>query len=120
MLELMGESERDVLAVRARGVLTKDDYQDVLIPHLETALEATDRIRVLFLMDETFQGWDARAAWLNTRLDLRHRRHFDKVAIVGAPTWEEWCAKLADLLIAGEIKTFKRDQLSNAWIWLRG
>ena len=120
MLELMDESDRDVLAVRAHGVLTQGDYQDVLIPHVETALAATDRIRVLFLMDETFQGWDARAAWLNTRLDLRHRRHFDKVAIVGAPTWEQWCTKLADLLIAGEIKTFTHDQLSQAWAWLRG
>jgi hypothetical protein len=120
MLELMTESEDDVVAVRARGVLTKDDYQDVLVPYLEKALEAAARIRVLFLMDETFQGWDARAAWLNTCLDLRHRRDFDKVAIVGPPTWEEWCAKLANLLIAGEIKTFTRDELSDAWTWLRG
>jgi hypothetical protein len=120
MLELMTESERDVLAIRARGLLTVDDYQDVLIPHLEKALETSDRIRVLFLMDETFRDWDARTAWLNTRLDIRHRRHFDKVAIVGAPAWEAWCAKLADLLIAGEIKTFTRGELSTAWTWLRG
>jgi hypothetical protein len=75
---------------------------------------------VLLLMEETFRGWAARAAWLNARFHLRHRRHFDKVAIVGAPTWEEWCAKLSGLLITGEIKTFKRGQLSNAWTWLRG
>ncbi|WP_369805275.1 STAS/SEC14 domain-containing protein, partial [Pseudonocardia sp. MH-G8] len=44
------------------------------------------------------RGRRARAAWRNTCLDLRHRRDFDKVAIVGAPTWERWCAKLANLL----------------------
>jgi hypothetical protein len=71
-------------------------------------------------MEETFRGWAARADWLNARFHLRHRRHFDKVAIVGAPTWEEWCAKLSGLLITGEIRTFKREQLSNAWTWLRG
>ncbi|HET9117508.1 MAG TPA: STAS/SEC14 domain-containing protein [Pseudonocardiaceae bacterium] len=120
MLELMPESGDAVLAFRACGVLTKDDYQDVLVPQLETALEAVDRIRVLVLMDETFRGWDARAAWINTCLDLRHRRDFEKVAIVGAPTWEEWCVKLANVLIAGELKTFKREQLSKAWTWLRG
>ncbi|OZM75351.1 STAS/SEC14 domain-containing protein, partial [Pseudonocardia sp. MH-G8] len=58
--------------------------------------------------------------WRNTCLDLRHRRDFDKVAIVGAPTWERWCAKLANLLITGEIKTFTRDELSTAWTWVRG
>jgi hypothetical protein len=120
MLELMSESEGDVIAVRARRVLTKDDQQDFLIPHLESALTAVDRVRVLFLMDESFRGWDARAAWLNTRFDLRHRRHFDRVAIVGAPTWEKWCVKPASLLIAGKLKTFTRDELSTAWTWLRG
>jgi hypothetical protein len=101
MLELMTDGDDDVLAVRARGVLTEEDYQDVLVPHLNRAVEAGGRIRVLFLIDETFRGWNARAAWRNTCLDLRHRRNFDKVAIVGAPTWEQWCAKLADFLITG-------------------
>ncbi|MHA6623138.1 SpoIIAA family protein [Pseudonocardia sp. DLS-67] len=108
-----------MIAVRARGVLTEDDYRGVLVPRLESALETTARIRVLFLIEETFQGWDARAAWFNTRLDLRHRRHFEKVAIVGAPIWEKWCARLANLVIAGEIKTFERGELTDAWTWLR-
>jgi SpoIIAA-like len=120
MLELMTGSDDHVVAVRAWGVLTEDDYQRVLVPQLERTLEAARRIRVLFLIDETFRGWNLRAAWLNTRLDLRHRRDFEKVAIVGAPTWERWCAELAGLLIAGEIKTFSRDESSAAWIWLRG
>jgi hypothetical protein len=66
--------------------------------------QAGGRFRVLFLMDETFRGWNARTAWRNTCLDLHHRRDFDKVAIVGAPTWEQWCAKLVDVLTAGEIR----------------
>lgn len=119
MLEVMSECEPGVLAVRAHGVLTRDDYRDVLVPRVDAAVEAVGTIRVLFLMDEAFRGWDARAAWSNTCLDVRHRRTLEKVAIVGAPTWEQWCAKLADLLIAGKIKTFRRDELSTAWTWLR-
>jgi hypothetical protein len=117
---LMAESGGDVIGFRARGVLTEDDYGNVLVPHLEKALKAAERIRVLLLMEETFRGWNARAAWRNTCLDLRHRRDFDKVAIVGAPTWEQWCAKLANFLITGEIKTFARNELSTAWTWVRG
>ncbi|OZM77243.1 STAS/SEC14 domain-containing protein [Pseudonocardia sp. MH-G8] len=119
MLELMTETEGDVIAVRARGVLTEDDYRDVLVPQLAKALKGAEQIRVLFLLEQTFRGWNARAAWRNTCLDVRHRRDFDKVAIVGAPTWEQWCAKLANLLITGEIKTFAHDELSTAWTWLR-
>lgn len=119
MLELIPGSDSDLLALRARGVLTNADYQSVLMPHLEKMLESAEQIRVLFVMDETFRGWNARAAWRNTCLDLRHRRDFDKVAIVGAPTWEQWCAKLANWLIVGTIRTFSREELAAAWIWLR-
>lgn len=115
MLELMTGSDDAVTAIRARGLLTTDDYRD-----LERILEAKERIRVLFLMDETFRGWNAGAAWRNTCLDLRRRRDFEKVAVVGAPTWEQWCARLAGLLVAGEIKTFSCAELSAAWAWLRG
>ncbi|WP_345609208.1 SpoIIAA family protein [Pseudonocardia adelaidensis] len=115
----MTENEGSVLAVRACGVLTENDYREILVPGVDAALESAGRVRVLFLVEESFQGWTARAAWLNTRLDLRHRRHFDKVAIVGAPSWEQRCVKLANLLITGEIKAFPRDELCRAEAWLR-
>lgn len=38
---------------------------------------------------------------------------------LGAPTWEQWCAKLANLLIVGDIKTFTPDELATASAWLR-
>jgi hypothetical protein len=65
MLEVMSESAGNVLGIRARGALTNDDYQRVLVPRLESMLKHTNTIRVLFCMDETFQGWSAKAAWAN-------------------------------------------------------
>jgi stage II sporulation SpoAA-like protein len=110
MLEVMSESAGNVLGIRARGALTNDDYQRVLVPRLESMLKHTNTIRVLFCMDETFQGWSAKAAWANTCLDVRHRRHFEKIAIVGAKTWEEWCVKLATSVCA-------RNSLHNCNRW---
>jgi len=120
MLEPMAGSGGGVVGFRARGVLTGDDYEHVLVPHLERARVTAERIRVLVLMEESFRGWNARAAWRNTCLDLRFRRDFERVAIVGAPTWERWCAEVAGVLISGEIRTFARDELSTAWSWVRG
>jgi hypothetical protein len=119
VLDVMRESDGPIVAVRARGILTEDDYLNVLVPQVRRALGAGERIRVLLFMDETFRGWNARAAWRNTCLDLRHRRDFDKVAIVGVSAWEQWCATLVEGLITGEIRTFARDELSTAWTWLR-
>lgn len=119
MLEFAGESEGGFLDIRASGRLTSDDYRRTLAPRLESTLRRCEKLRVLILMDETFEGWTLGAAWLNTSLDIRYRNAFEKLAIVGAPAWEEWCVKLVRLLVRGEIRTFPREHLHHARAWLR-
>lgn len=119
MIEFMQESSGNVLGIRATGKLSKVDYENRLEPKLSSLIERFGKVRALFHMDEAFQGWDLEAAWANTILDVRHRADFEKIAIVGAPRWEEWCIKLASVFIAGEVRTFRTHQLREAWDWVR-
>jgi hypothetical protein len=113
------QGRNNVLEIRACGKLTSDDYRRALVPRLAAIHQRNGKVRVLFLMDETFEGWTLGAAWLNTSLDIRYRNAFEKLAIIGAPAWEEWCLKLVRLLVAGEIRTFPREHLDVARAWLR-
>ena len=119
MIEVMDESSGDILGVRATGKLSQADYQDVLTPRIELLLRQFRTVNVLFLMDEAFDCWSLGAAWANTVLVLKHRRDFEKVAMVGGPRWEEWCAKkAASPLMKCEMRTFRFDRLPEAWAWL--
>lgn len=120
MIEIMSESEGPVPGVRASGKLTLDDYEEVLRPRLDELVEQFGTARALVYMDEGFKGWEASAAWANTKLDIRHHGALAKVAIVGAPAWEEWCVKLAGLLMKGELRTFRAHELEDAWAWVKG
>ena len=119
MLEIMKESEGNIIGIQATGKLTTADYDQVLVPKLEKLSQRFDTLRALFYMDRDFKGWDLPAAWANTKLDFRFRGNFEKVAIVGAPAWEEWCVRMASLLMKGELRTFKGDQIEDAWTWVR-
>lgn len=120
VIEFMAGSAGNVLGLRATGRLSRADYLDVLMPHTQTLFDRFSRLRVLFLMDETFQGWSLGAAWTNTTFDVKHRRDFEKVAMVGAPKWEERCVRTAArFLMNGELRTFRHAQLTQAWQWLR-
>jgi SpoIIAA-like len=119
MIEIMKESERDIVAVRATGTLTTADYDEVLLPKLVEIARRFDALRVLFYMDQDFRGWELPAAWANTKLDFRFRGKLEKVAVVGAPEWEEWCARVASLVMKGELRTFRAEQLADAWEWVR-
>ena len=120
MIKVMPETD-GVVEVRAGGgKLTYADYKNVLLPRL-AALELGDKkLRVLMLIDETFTGWDLNSAWDITVMDFSHRKNFDKIAVVGAPRWEDWCVKLAGLLMKGELRAFPREQLPQARAWLKG
>ena len=72
MLEFMTEGDGNILGIRATGKLSDEDYQHVLAPRVQSLLEQFHTLRVLFLMDETFQGWSLTAAWANTIFDLKH------------------------------------------------
>ncbi len=116
----MERSSGNVLGLRASGRLSEEDYRRVLVPSLESRIDPSGNIRILFLMDEGFAGWDMRSAWTNTLVDFRYRRKLEKVAVVGGPLWERWCAKFAGFaLLRGEIRTFDRNQLAQAWDWLQ-
>ncbi|MGH3559381.1 MAG: STAS/SEC14 domain-containing protein [Mycobacterium sp.] len=120
MIDVMEESSGNILGFRATGKLSQPDYRDVLHPRIEELLKEFPTLNVLFLMDDAFEGWCLGAAWTNTIFDLKHRRDFDKIAMVGSPRWEEWCVKLAAApLMRGEMRTFRLDELTQAWEWLQ-
>ncbi len=120
MIDVMRESDGDVLGLCATNRLTVGDYHNVLVPAVQTLLDRCGTLRVLFLIDEPFDGWTLRAAWVNTVFDIRHRNDFRKVAVVGAPRWEQWCVNVAAAwLMRGELRTYDRERLDAAWEWVR-
>lgn len=118
MIELMEQTKGDLVAVKASGKLTDDDYKQTFIPALEAALAGGGQVRAVILLDESFTGWDAHAAWDDAKFGLAHRKDFSKIAMVGDSAWPKWGAKLGDHFIAGTIKAFGQDQLDQALEWV--
>lgn len=119
MLEVMPESQGNVIGVRASQKVTGRDYEEVLIPKLETLIQENDQVNFLYLIDEDFQGFELGAMWDDAKFGLKHRKKFDKVAMVGAAKWMEVGMKLFAPLMPGEIKSFPREELPAAWEWLK-
>jgi len=119
MIEFMPDSSGNIVGIHAGGRLSDADYKHVLLPRLEALFAQHGKLRVLFLMDETFEGWNLEAAWDDASIGLQHRSDFEKIAVVGGPAWMEWCVKLAGFLMKGEVRTFPREQLSAAWDWVK-
>ena len=119
MIEVLPESQDNILGVKGIGKLTDLDYKNILVPRLEGMIKDYQKVRCLFLMTEEFHGWELEAAWDDAKFGMQHRNVFQKVAVVGGPRWVEWGTKLAALIMSGEVKTFSSEQLDEAWDWVK-
>jgi hypothetical protein len=119
MLEIMPESQANILGVKATGKLTSREFQEVLVPHLKAVIKEHGRVRLLFCLDEDVQGWDL-AALEHDGFGRNDLQSFQKVAVVGASWQINLQMKMLALLLSGEVRNFSRDELYEAWTWIKG
>ncbi len=102
------------------GKLTHEDYE-TFVPILDKALKEAKGLEVDMLVDMTeFKGWKMRAAWDDMVFGLKHRKQFDKLAIVGKKKWEEVATKMMAPLMKGKIKFFKDKAKALRWLLGKG
>ena len=102
--------------MRASGKLTHDDYQTIT-PMIEEAIAASDDNCVDLLVDiRDLEGWEARAAWDDFKLGIKHRKSWSRIAMVGNKKWEQLAAKVAGWFIGGETRYFENMDTAIDWI----
>jgi hypothetical protein len=108
---------RFYLTIKVSGKLTHEDYQ-VMNPMVDSALIGVSQPKINALVDITeLQGWEMQAAWDDFKFGLKHGSEFEKIALVGNKSWQEWAAKISSWFISGDIKFF--EDIDDALIWIQ-
>ena len=119
MIEINSGMPDNILTVTAHGMVTAQDYENVLLPAVEEALKRYKKIRVLFRTGEDFSGYTAGAMWDDAKLGVQHLTAFEKIAVVSDVPWLVQATTLFRLLIPCPVKLFGGDRLSDAEAWIR-
>jgi len=108
--------DRFFLTLKAQGKLTHQDYLTIT-PLIDSALATVKDPQVNALIDGTeLEGWEARAAWDDFKLGLKHGSEFKKIAVYGNKKWLSTMAKIGGWFISGEVRHF--DDINEAITWL--
>jgi hypothetical protein len=116
--EEIGDLPGDVVALRAVGIITAQDYRDTLIPLVEEKLKTHDKIRCLIVLGEDFATYSGDAAWSDMKFGVGHIRDFSRVALVTNIGWITKAAKLFMPLMPFSFETFALAELENAREWI--
>ncbi|MCG6929011.1 MAG: STAS/SEC14 domain-containing protein [Desulfofustis sp.] len=108
--------DRFFLYLKAQGKLTHRDYE-MITPMIDSALAGVKNPQINALIDGTeLEGWEARAAWDDFRLGLKHGGEFEKIAIYGNKKWQDILAKVGSWFISGEVRCFDSESDAIAWM----
>jgi hypothetical protein len=118
VLTLMTDLPAGVVGVEAHGKVTASDYEQVLVPAVEAALQGDGKLRLLYVFGSDFPDYSAGAAWQDTRLGLGHLRSWERIAIVGDADWLRRSLQALGWAMPGEVRMFAADELDAARAWI--
>ena len=118
MIEKIPDLPANVLGFTARGKVTANDYESVIIPAVDAMFARQAKVRFLYHLGEEFAGIEAGAAWDDAKLGLKHLSGWERVAIVSDVDWIRWAIKTFGLAMPGRVHVFHNRQLAEAKRWI--
>ena len=119
MITIRPETEGSTLVIEAAGKLTTKDYEEAFIPKLNELIQKHGKIKIVFFLNETFDGWELGAMWDDAKFGLQHRNDFKRIALVGGPGWVAWLTRLSSHFMDCELRTFEASKLTEAVTWTK-
>ena len=104
MIELRQDVPENVVAFGAKGKVTGDDYENIIIPAIEAKLKDHEKIRLLYQIGPDYTGYEASAMWDDTKVGMKHLTHFEKIAVVTDDKWMIRAVKAFGFMIRGEVR----------------
>jgi SpoIIAA-like len=120
MIENIEGFPDNVVALAAKGQVTKKDYQQVVIPLVDSALKRHARIRLYYEIGSQFSGFDPGAMWEDLKVGVEHLTRWERMALVTDVDWIRHVVNAFRFIMPGQLRVFATAQTAEARAWLLG
>ena len=120
MIEQIANLPDNVVGFVAKGEVTSDDYQQRLVPAIERALAAHDKIRLLYVLGGDFTGYSGGAMWEDGKVGMEHLTRWERIAVVSNQPWIRHAVNILGYLIPGQVRAFELADEDDATAWITG
>ena len=116
--EILDDLPADVLAVRARGKITRADYEEVLIPAVKRMVQREGKVKLLYILGDGFEGLTTGAAWDDAKLGILHMGDFARIAVVTDVEWIRMGMKMFAPMLRAPVQVFHNAEIDAAKDWI--
>jgi hypothetical protein len=110
-------SEGGYIHVKGTGTITAADYRR--FNRIFADALSRKQVPVPLLLDlREFGGWTFGGFARDLQFDIRHRRTFSRIAVVGRKRWHRWITHAGAPLFTARLKYFSSDEEERAKAWV--
>ena len=117
MLEILEDSEANLICFKASGTLTEQDYTEIFEPTMRYVLGAHDTFR-LYADLSALKDMDENSKWNSGDILSANRQKCEKAAVVGGPSWAGLALMLRDSLPEQSYEFFVDGRQEDALLWI--
>lgn len=118
MLQIMRDLPANVVGVRALGQVTKDDYEQTLVPAIEKVAKEFGEINFLMVFETDIKNFSYGAWMEDAKMSLKHFGKWHKIAIVTDQKIIERLSHIFNFISPAEAKGFPVSDIEIAKAWL--
>jgi len=117
MIRLIRDMPVGVLGFEAVDDVEKQDYENVIVPVINKAIDEHGKVRMVYVLGPEFDDYEGGAVWEDLKLGARHPASFERMAIVTNARWAAPAIKIFSVLWPGQARVFPLSELESAKRW---
>ena len=118
MIEALSGFPENVVGLRISGHVKREDYQTVVIPTIEAALQHAQKLNIYCQVDSDFAGLELGALWDDLKVGLGNLTRWERIAVVTDLEWIGNAMKVFGFLKPGQVQVFKLAEAEQAREWI--
>ena len=119
MLQFINDLPDDVVGIHAIGEVTKEDFDQVLIPKIDDLSKRQGEIKYLLVLETDVSNFTLAAWWKDLVMGLKHFTEWKRIAVVSDQKGVEWFTDAFKYFIPGNSKGFALNELEEAVEWIK-
>lgn len=118
MIEMLSGFSDNIVAARAVGRVTREDYESVLIPCVEAAAKKHRELRCYYEISGDFAGMALGAMWEDFKVGVEYWARWERVAVVTDVGWIAHTMDLFRFLMSAQVRVFPASEKAEAHAWI--
>ena len=118
MFTILNDFPDDVLAVKASGTITPQDYDSVMVPAVEAMTHRHRPFKVFIALGPDYEGLKIGAMVEDIRLGIHHLKDWGRVAVVTDAAGIRDMVNLFGMFLKRPLKVFFNADYDKAKAWI--